>query len=118
MNRWYKADSIRIKANGYCGICRVFGRYAAEVREDSIRVIEANDASEPSEKYGCIVANGVECWGYPTVAAAYEAGENYMRLAGWTEDYEEARTAAVELAKARHELHKAKSTNYARRYAD
>ena len=121
MNKWYKADSIRVKANGYDGIGVRFGRFAAEVREDSIRVIESDEPeSDPGDedKYGCVVAWGSVCWAYPTVEAAFAAGEAYMTLAGWTTDYDEARAAAIALAKSRHERHMALSTNYARRYGE
>jgi hypothetical protein len=118
MSTFYKADSIRIKANGYDGIGVRFGRFAAEIHEYSIKVIESDEADcDPAEKYGCLVANGCECWGFATVADAFAAGEEFMRRSGWTQDREAAKAAAIDLARSRHEIHKVKSTNYARRFA-
>lgn len=118
MSTWYRGESIRIKANGYDGIGVRFGKFAAEIRTETIRVVEDEVPDDPASRYGCIVANGCQCWGRATVADAYAMGAAWMGLNGWTEDYEEAKRAAIVSAERRHAAKRLQSTNYAHHYPD
>jgi hypothetical protein len=117
MTTFFKADSIRVKNNGYAGNAgAMFGKFSAIVREETIRVIEMDDSKEFDERFGCIIAWGSHIWGYATEAEAFAAGVNAMNNVGWTTDKQTAIEEAVQLAKARHEEKAKESKSYAQRY--
>lgn len=115
----YCGDSVRID-NGSQADMPIFGRFAAIVRTDSVRVTRDDESGD----WYIGLPNGCSRWiGDATEEETVEVA-NSMRAnldwewSGWTRNDATARSAAIASAKVRHNLKAMESAAYRKKFGE